>query len=137
MEANNTQAHPVTSRFRRPIEEIIEDLSKPLPARLIKQRKQGGAMLDFIEWHTAVKILDYYAPGWHGEVRSVTVTPDRVVVTYRITIEAAEGQIHREATGNELIDSKGYGDPASNAEAMAFKRAAAKFGLALALYSKE
>jgi hypothetical protein len=32
---------------------------------------------------------------------------------------------------------KGYGDPSSNAEGMALKRAAAKFGLGLYLYHKE
>jgi hypothetical protein len=31
---------------------------------------------------------------------------------------------------------RGYGDPSSNAEAMALKRAAAKFGLGLYLYQK-
>ena len=34
------------------------------------------------------------------------------------------------------MEVKGYGDPTSNAESMALRRAAAKFGLALALYDK-
>jgi hypothetical protein len=46
---------------------------------------------------------------------------------------------YREATGTEEEpdeDEKMYGDPSSNAEAMALKRAAAKFGLGLYLYQK-
>jgi hypothetical protein len=47
---------------------------------------------------------------------------------------ASRGIISREATEDEEL--RGYGDPPSNAEAMALKRAAAKFGLGLYLYSK-
>jgi hypothetical protein len=53
------------------------------------------------------------------------------VVTVRISIPCIEGIISREATGTEDEELKGYGDPSSNAEAMALKRAAAKFGLGL------
>src|SRR5678816_3942547 len=41
------------------------------------------------------------------------------------------------ATGIEESDNKGYGDPVSNAAAMAFKRACAMFGLGRHLYQKE
>jgi hypothetical protein len=47
-----------------------------------------------------------------------------------------EGIIYREATGQEEGDCGSYGDPSSNAESMALRRAAAKFGLALYLYDK-
>lgn len=57
-----------------------------------------------------------------------------VAVTVRITIPCVEGAIHREATGQEDVAVKGYGDSTSNAESMALRRAAAKFGLALYLY---
>ncbi len=40
-----------------------------------------------------------------------------------------EGIVSREATSTEDEELKGYGDPSSNAEAMALKRAAAKVGL--------
>lgn len=48
----------------------------------------------------------------------------------------ADGSFSREATGCELLDCGSYGDPVSNAEAMAFRRAAAKFGLGRSLYDK-
>ncbi|WLT40311.1 hypothetical protein NON20_24525 (plasmid) [Synechocystis sp. B12] len=35
----------------------------------------------------------------------------------------------RQATGTEDIDCNSYGDPSSNAEAMALRRCCAKFGL--------
>jgi hypothetical protein len=57
-------------------------------------------------------------------------------VTARITIPYLEGAVFREATGTEDEELRGYGDPSSNAEAMALKRAAAKFGLGLYLYQK-
>ena len=58
------------------------------------------------------------------------------MVVVRITVPCLEGSIFREATGTEDEELKGYGDPSSNAEAMALKRAAAKFGLGLYLYSR-
>ncbi|MBC7798137.1 MAG: DUF1071 domain-containing protein [Pyrinomonadaceae bacterium] len=120
----------------RSINEIIADLKKPIHRSLLKTRTQGGKKIDFIEWHTAIKYLDKFAPGWNYEVRQVTNLGGRCVVTVRISIPCKEGSVWREATGQEEEELKGYGDPSSNAEAMALKRAAAKFGLALYLYDK-
>jgi hypothetical protein len=74
-------------------------------------------------------------------------TGDRIFITYRLTIHAQEGNFSREATGTEVlkevnartgeIRELAYGDPSSNSESMAFRRAAAKFGLALHLYEKD
>lgn len=86
----------------------------------------------------------------------------RLFLTYRLSLYAQEGIFFREATGTELLkeekalkadygktmrDEQGnalttigelaYGDPSSNAESMALRRTAAKFGLGLYLYSKE
>jgi hypothetical protein len=46
------------------------------------------------------------------------------------------GDLTRKATGSEDEELRGYGDPSPNAEAMALKRVASKFGLGLYLYSK-
>ena len=159
----------VTSK--RPIADIIGDLKKPLPQRLLKTRRQGGTELTYIEWFTAVETLDFYTNcNWSGEVTKLDQIGNRVVVTYRITIHAIEGDYYREATGSEYTDEdvpaspsfpgydqkkawlkseegqeytrvcktkfQGYGEPCTNAEAQAFKRAAAKFGLTLDLYKK-
>jgi hypothetical protein len=120
----------------RSITAIVADLSKPLPERHLRTRKQGGQSLTYIEWHMAIKYLDHFAPGWSCVVRNISQIGGRCVVTVRISIPCLEGIISREATGTEDEELKGYGDPSSNAEAMALKRAAAKFGLGLYLYSK-
>jgi hypothetical protein len=120
----------------RSIVDIIAELSRPVAARHLKTRKQGGNEITFIEWPTAVKYLDHLAPGWSFEIRSVQQIGDKCVVVARITIPAAEGAIWREATGQEDIAVSGWGDSSSNAEAMALKRAAAKFGLGISLYQK-
>jgi len=122
--------------YARPIAEIISDLKKPVAERHLKTRKQGGSMLSYIEWHTAVKYLDLFAPGWSYYVKSVQLVGSLVTVIASISIPAAEGVITREATGCEDADAKGYGDAISNSEAMALKRAASKFGLGLYLYQK-
>jgi hypothetical protein len=54
-----------------------------------------------------------------------------------LTVPTAEGPVYYEATGFETLETVGYGDPASNAESMALRRAAAKLGLGLYLYDKE
>jgi hypothetical protein len=131
--AKTTQERPA---YGRPIQEIVADLSKPLAERHVKQRKQGGANLSYIEWHTAVKYLDHQAPGWSYYVKSVAMAGNLVTVVVGISIPCAEGSVTREATGCEEVDAKGYGDAVSNSEAMALKRAASKFGLGLYLYQK-
>lgn len=125
-------------RCARPIAEIIADLKRPLAARHLKTKpatKQGG-QITYIEWHTAVKYLDLFAPGWSYHVKSLQLIGNLVAVIASISIPCAEGVVTREATGCEEADAKGYGDACSNAEAMALKRAAAKFNLGLYLYSK-
>ncbi|MBI3425023.1 MAG: DUF1071 domain-containing protein [Acidobacteria bacterium] len=130
-------AEPLAAPFTlRALAAIIADLSKPLKARHLKTRKQGGSDITFIEWHTAVKYLDLDAPGWSYNVRAVGLVGKLVTVTASISVPCAEGQVTREATGCEDLDAKGYGDPVSNSEAMALKRGASKFGLGLYLYSK-
>lgn len=125
----------------RPLADIIADLSKPIAARHLKQKARGGAKLDFIPWYHAVKYLDLYAPGWCYEVRStVWNTEGRLVLAVRLSVPCAEGVVYREATGTEEEPEEGermYGDPSSNAESMALRRAAAKFGLGLYLYNKD
>jgi hypothetical protein len=120
----------------RSIRDIIRELSQPLAARHLKTRRQGGTELTYIEWHTAVKYLDHFAPGWSYHVRAVQLVGNLVTVVASISIPCLEGVVTREATGCEDADAKGYGDACSNAEAMALKRAASKFGLALHLYQK-
>jgi len=122
---------------RRPIASIVSDLSRPVAPRHIRQRKQGGSTLSYIEWHTAAQYLDHYAPGWAWEIVSIAELVGGLTVVHgSLTIPSLEGSTTRHATGIEETDNKGYGDAVSNASAMAFKRAAAMFGLGRHLYNK-
>src|ERR687889_1821670 len=119
---------------QRSITDIIGDLSKPIPRRFLKSKTVGGQKIFFLPWHTAVKFLDLYAPGWSYEIRHLTGIGGKLVLVSRISIPSAEGIIYREATGQEDEDVDKFGDPSSNAESMSLRRAAAKFGLGLGLY---
>jgi len=126
----------------RSIKDIIADLSKEIPDRHVLQRKQAGTLLDYIPWHTAVKYLDLYAPGWSYSIANIYEVGGMLVLVAKITIPCAEGSISREATGFEELPEPGkkkkmYGDPASNASSMALRRAAAHFGLGLYFYQKD
>lgn len=121
----------------RPIQAIVADLSRPLPAACLATKTLKGTKITYLHWQTVARILDAYAPGWQGMVRRVDTIGSACVITYRLSIPCAEGLVVREATGQEEEEVEGYGDSSSNAEAMAFKRAAAKFGVGLWLYDKD
>jgi len=120
----------------RSIAAIIADLSRPVNPQRLKQRTQGGRTLDYIPWYQAVRYLDNYASGWRCEIRSINQIGENLVMVVRIVIPCAEGEVWREASALEPIKGTGYGDCAVNAESAALRRAAAKFGLCLALYDK-
>ncbi len=136
IDQNERHENAPASSLPRSIREIITDLSKPIHPKHLKTRKQSGKDLTFIPWYLAVKYLDHFAPGWNYEVRAMTQVGDAVAITVRITIPCLEGLVYREATGYEPLEVKGWGDPMSNSESMALRRAAAKFGLGIYLYDK-
>jgi hypothetical protein len=122
---------------QRSINDIIADLRKPIAAEHLKQKKAGGNQITFLPWYNAIKYLDFFAPGWSYRITGVHHAGQNVVVVAEISIPTSDGVITRQATGIEDDDKEGYGDPSSNAESMALRRAAAKFGLALYLYDKK
>jgi hypothetical protein len=147
------------------IDQIIAALSRPLPKSVLDTKKRGGKQIAYLPWYEANRILDKYAPGWFWEVRSMHTSDDRLFLVGRLSIPTANGIVYREATGTELLKEDkeiwigekpnrqqlkdeferpitepkelNYGDPSSNAESMAFRRAAARFGLGLYLYDKD
>lgn len=122
--------------YGRPIQDIVADLSKDVPAKMLSEKTLKGNKITYLPWYRAARMLDYYAPGWQHEIRDIKQIGSQVVVVVRLSIPAAEGVFYREATGIEEEEVKGYGDTTSNAEGMALRRAAAKFGLARGLYEK-
>lgn len=120
----------------RSIRDIVKDLTKPVAKRHLRTRKQGGREIAYLSWHDAIKYLDHYAPGWCYEIRAINTIGGKLILTVRLSVPALEGIIYREATGQEDEDLDAYGDSSSNAESMALRRAAAKFGLGLYLYDQ-
>ena len=120
----------------RSIRDIVKDLTKPVAKRHLRVRRQGGKEIGYIAWHDAIKYLDHYAPGWNYEIRSMNSIGGKLIIIIRLSVPCAEGIVFREATGQEAEDKDSYGDSSSNAESMALRRAAAKFGLGLYLYDQ-
>ena len=120
--------------FARPLAQILADLRKPIPAHIVHTRQQGGRRIKYLSMEDTIAILDQYAPGWEGTISNIYHTRERIIVTYRITIHAAEGAFSRESTGSSILEvATPQGDPGSAAESIALRNAAAKFGLALYL----
>lgn len=131
----------------RTLAEIIEDLSKPIPERLLQVKRKGGADLTFFTWVTAQRFLDLYAPGWHGKA-TLTYSGERVGCVYEICVPTADaGLVCRAASGDDSEDDddeteqerrqRQYGSPTTRAEGQAFKRAAGRFGLGTYLRDKK
>jgi hypothetical protein len=125
----------VKGEGRRSWAAISEDLHKPVPDRLVDTKQKGGTTIRFVPWYTVQRLLHFYTNGhFHYEVESREIIKDRICLTVKIHIEAKDTSITRMATGSETLDTDSYGDFQSNAESMAFRRAAARFGLGLHLY---
>lgn len=132
----------------RSFQEIRQILSEKISSNLIdkkplyqrdkatgKPKKCGDA--DYISWPNVIRLLDRATDGFYSwEIRSHYLG-DRVVIEGRLSIQSSDGIFVREASGYEFLECGSFGDATSNAEAMALRRAAAKFGLALYLWKEE
>lgn len=123
------------------IEQIIAELSVNIPEEIISQLPAKGSP-KYIAHENVKAILNRVIPGWSFEIVDQgihQVTTDKgnkvskVWVRGRLTIQTDKEPVYRESFGNEDggDPDKLYGDPWSNAEAQAFKRCAAWFGLGL------
>ncbi|XP_010250403.1 PREDICTED: uncharacterized protein LOC104592664 isoform X2 [Nelumbo nucifera] len=118
--------------FMRPLEEILRDLNKRVPSKIIDPDS------NYIPWYHANRMLSFYAPGWCGEVRDVIFSENgSVTVVYRLTIRGSDGEAHRESSGTVSSSDGSLEDPVAAAEEMAFCRACARFGLGLYLYHED
>ena len=126
------------------IKEILQRLQQPIPKGLLRQKDsfikgKKGKPITFVSWFDTCNLLDERAGlgNWAWRVDSVVHTAERLVVYGSLTIYGEDRELCMSATGTEELQCSSFGDPSSNAEAMAFKRACAKFGLARYLYDKE
>ena len=60
-----------------------------------------------------------------------------VSVVYCVTIQGSDGEAYQESSGTVSLDDNQFEDPVQVAEAMAFQRACARFGLGLCLYHED
>lgn len=118
------------------LKQVQAALSRPLPQSILSTRRQGGKALTYLPWHCANRVLDKYCPGWSWEITQIQLSEKRLFMVGSLSIPTSDGLIVRCASGTESLDCSSYGDPSSNAESMAFRRACARFGLGLYLYDK-
>lgn len=126
-------------------------LTQEVPERLISLKEEReGEWLPYLSWYVVTAILDHMAPGWEWRLEEPTLhltgldTVGIVVVRGTLTLVHTQGRTARDGIGNETLVTRGelggkrrYGDPYSNAESMALRRAAVKFGLGRRLYDKD
>jgi len=118
----------------RPTAETLADLSRPIDPRHLKNRKQGNTTLTYCPWNTIGRHLHHRAPGWCWEVQSVKRIGETVVVTGRLTIPTADGDLlHYSAVASEPLGSKSQAPAAEVAASSCLRRAAALANLGLKL----
>ena len=114
--------------------DTLRRIGQPVPSGLVSHKTLKGSQISYIAWYDACDLMDERAPGWSYEVRDVLDIAGKVALVVRVSVPCDDGTLSRDATGNEDDTVKGYGDPLSNAESMALRRAFAKFGLGRELY---
>lgn len=121
---------------KRTLSEILADMEKPVEQQFISTKPIQGSNIAFISWPALCRLLNLHCAGfWEWKIRSACAG-DRTIVEGSLTIHGSDGSLTREATGNEFSGIDKFGDPSSNAEAMALRRCCAKFGLGLELWEK-
>lgn len=125
----------------RPGKKTLLEIKKALYPRHPESERvfrKAGQDLTYIPWHEAVRILDKATGGfWTYKIDRMDTTEKYAVVAVTLTLHASDGDFSYDGQGLEPWSTTGYGDPLSNAESMAFRRACAKAGLGLYLYKKD
>lgn len=111
----------------------IDALSARIPPALIKQREQGGATLNYVEWSTVVQRLNEIChTDWAFKVMNCTDDGAEACVWGALTVEGTT----RENMGFEDNNAfwKTPGSRYKSAVSDCIKRCAAMFGMGLELY---
>lgn len=119
--------------------DILRSLAQPVPRDCISHKTLKGNKIDYIAWYDLCDLLDDHCgiDGWEWCVKDVNQISNRLTLTGILTIHGEDKSLTRMATGTEDVDCSSYGDPSSNAEAMALRRCCSKFGLGRDLWRKE
>ncbi len=116
----------------RPLEQIVADLSWPVPAEYLDW-KEKPALIPYIGHDTITWVLNYVAPDW-SNTTEITQVGNLAVCTITLTIPTATGPVTRQSTGSANLDDESFGGPICEAEAQAWRRVLRLFGLGLYLY---
>lgn len=121
------------------LSEILETLQQPIPSNLISAKTLKGNKIDYVSWIDLSDLLDQRCglAGWEWLVNDVKEIGENLTLTGTLTIHGDDKSLTRMATGIEALNCSSYGDPSSNAEAMALRRCCAKFGLGRDLWRKD
>jgi hypothetical protein len=121
------------------IADILILLNQPVDKALLKTKRVGKSQITYISWVDYCELLDRRCGlgGWSWDVVTLTTAGDRLFLTGKLTIIGEDGTLTMTATGCESLNCSSYGDPSSNAEAMALRRCCAKFGLSRELWIKD
>ena len=127
---------PDSKTFLRPLKDIYADLKKPPKQRHLLTKQVPGKYNATYMPHTWIRnYLDHYAPGWSWQV-DIKGVDGKIYVRGTLTIHGLDGSVARDGLGNESEDVSSYGDPSSNAEAQALRRAAMSHGFCRALWDR-
>lgn len=104
-----------------------------------KSFSKGKAIgtIPYIPWFNICRIADNLGIMWDWSIESMTFHEDRIYLIGKLTIHCDDGIIQTMATATEELNCGSFGDPSSNAEAMALRRCFAKVGLARQLWAKD
>lgn len=119
--------------------ELREALAAPVPEEFISSKTIKGNKILYIAWFDICLLLDKRlgSDRWDWDVKEMKGIGDRLYLIGVLTIRGDDRDLSMAATGCEDLACSGYGDPSSNAEAMALRRAAAKMNLARDLWRRE
>lgn len=129
----------------RPLADVYADLRRDPPAsRLSTKRvptKRGGGYEATYMHHAVVRdFLDLYAPGWEWTTRLESIAGKvyciGTLTLWGLDVDGRCISVSRDGMGNEDDALDGYGDPSSNSEAQALRRAAMAHGFCRSLWKK-
>lgn len=112
-------------------------LSTVVSAKHIHEKQAGGSKIKFVPHYHVKNYLDFIVKLWEWEITKLVIGPKRIYLVGKLTIYGCDGKLSRDATACEDLECSSYGDPSSNAEAMALRRAAMAFGFCRTMWGKK
>lgn len=109
---------------------------KPFDPQLVTQRKQGGQVLDYVEWyHYVLRAKAEWPSGFSSDIKMLQTEGDYLYVVVEVTNNDT-GEVHSQLGLAQVDKSKvtGFGGAGPEAYSQALRRAFAMHGIGLELY---